>query len=131
MGTIKDFLMFGLSVVELFLIAGAVVAVLTFGWTLVLSIKRDASDQIDAIKARVCVVEARQEECRKAYESLKDELHTNYPRANALAELRNEMRAEFANIGRDFDKVFDRLSELQKNMAHYSALTDAHVASGQ
>jgi len=54
-----------------------------------------------------------------ALRELRDELHTHYPRRDALTELRGELRAEFADVKKDFGMVFDRLNGLAQQMARY------------
>ena len=69
--------------------------------------------------------DARLRACEDGLRELKDELHTNYPRRDALVEMRNEIRAEFVEVKRDFGGVFDRLNTLATQMARYQGRADA------
>jgi uncharacterized protein YdcH (DUF465 family) len=76
---------------------------------------------IDRTNGRVDALEARQLKCEERSAELKDELHREYPRRDALDALRTEIRA-------DFEKVFDRLNQLAQQMSRYAGRADARDA---
>ena len=90
-------------------------------WALRASDKKELANTDDDQDARI-----RQNEA--AIRELRDELHTHYSRRDALAEMRREIRGEFAEMKaeakRDFGLVFERLNDLAQQMARYQGRAD-------